>query len=107
MKEKIALSVPVKQAPKRKAVEEEETEDAISESESEEESIASTARTDQAPAAQVPTVAVMAGSSGHTHNAPVRFRSSVHPSSSLPPLQSRPLVAAQVRPTIRSTHVLL
>ena len=90
MKGMRAHSIPVRRSPLRRRQlrdEEEETESGLSETESEPASIAST-RTDQTKysAAQVPTVAVMAPSSGRQPQVPVRFRSSVHPVSSLPPI---------------------
>ena len=40
-------------------------------------------------AAQVPTVAVMSEATGPPRYPPVRFRSSVHPAPSLPPLNAK------------------
>lgn len=51
-------------------------------------------------AAQLPTVAVMSEASGPPRYPPVRFRSSVHPAPSLPPLDSKKtsLVGVRVEP---------
>ena len=40
-------------------------------------------------AAQLPTVAVMGEASGPPRYPPVRFRSSVHPAPSLPPIDAK------------------
>lgn len=92
MKDRQTVSVPVRSAPRKtpQKILEEEEETETGSSESEAESIA-TARTDQTrfSAAQVPTVAVMGGSSGNQPQVPVRFRSSVHPVSSLPPIYNK------------------
>ena len=49
-------------------------------------------------AAQVPTVAVMSEATGPPRYPPVRFRSSVHPAPTLPPLNPKqtPLVGGRV-----------
>ncbi|XP_048584954.1 serine-rich adhesin for platelets isoform X2 [Nematostella vectensis] len=87
--------------PARGIIEDDEEEEE-SEGESEAESEATT-RTDNTrySAAQVPAVAVMGGASGAPRYPPVRFRSSVHPAQSLPPIDNKntSLVAAKIDPS--------
>ncbi|KAL9955884.1 hypothetical protein ACROYT_G037281 [Oculina patagonica] len=68
-------------------------------SESEPESVPQPQQTRHS-AAQVPTVAVMSEASGPPRYPPVRFRSSVHPAPSLPPIDAkqRSLVGVKVEP---------
>lgn len=78
---------------------EEESEVSGEESETEPESVASPPPAQaKHSAAQVPTVAVMGETSGPPRYPPVRFRSSVHPAPSLPPLKQTSLVGLQVEP---------
>ena len=52
-------------------------------------------------AAQVPTVAVMGEASGPPRYPPVRFRSSVHPAPSLPPLNTKQTSLVGVKVEVR------
>ncbi|XP_068675121.1 streptococcal hemagglutinin-like isoform X2 [Montipora foliosa] len=78
---------------------EEESEVSGELSETEAESVAPPAQLKHS-AAQLPTVAVMSEASGPPRYPPVRFRSSVHPAPSLPPLDSKKtsLVGVRVEP---------
>lgn len=78
---------------------EEDSELSEGESESEPESVPQPEQTRHS-AAQVPTVAVMSEASGPPRYPPVRFRSSVHPAPTLPPLNAKhtSLVGVKVEP---------
>lgn len=58
---------------------------------------------------QIPTVAVMSEASGPPRYPPVRFRSSVHPAPSLPPLdpKQKSLVGVKVEVNVKEEIKLL